>query len=121
MLSKTKIALTDGRHEPLVSKRRQQDAMIRSVQSKGSECAVEPLAENLGDMRILGNLDEGELTIAHLPGDAGEYLIELRQVFEQGLAAPKHGGRGTQAQLGPIERHRRIDRRLVVDREIRQP
>ena len=93
------VALADGGDELLQAETGQEDAMLGGVEAQGGKGAVEPLAHALGDTVAMLRGDEDELAIADLLRDPRENLVELRQIFEQGLAAPIGDCRRPQAEL----------------------
>src|SRR5262249_20358154 len=64
--------------------------------------------------------DECKLAIAELSRDPREDLVKLRQVLEERLAAPIHGGSGAKSQILSTERDRIRIERLIINRQIGQ-
>src|SRR6202451_4702093 len=95
--------------------------MVGSMQVERREGASQPLAKQSGDLRAARKLDEGELAIAGVAGDARKNLIVLRQIFGQRLGAPEHGGARPQAERRAIGGSWRRAGWLVIDRQIWQP
>src|SRR5262252_9764137 len=99
---------------------RQHHAKFCRIEAVICEGAFEPGLEHCRDMGRVGKRDEGEWAIAGLAGDAGEYLIELRQVLVDSLAAPEYDGLPPQPEVGAGQRYRRGRERLVMYREVRE-
>jgi len=70
--------------------------MVLGLQAMGGEGPLQPPPELLGDMAAAGVLDEDELAIADLEGDAGKHLIVLGQILVQRLPGPVDSGRRPQ-------------------------
>src|ERR1700730_18514609 len=107
------IAGADGSDELLRLEPRQENAMVGGVQAERRKGALKALPKQRGDLGAAGKLDEGELAIAGVAGDAWKNLIVLRQIFGQRLGAPEHGGTRTQTKRRAIGGGRRDIRRLV--------
>src|SRR5260370_35493360 len=95
--------------------------MIGGIQLMCFEGTMEPLAKQFRDFEPCTIFNENKLTISILARDAGKYLIVLRQIFVQGLAAPIRHSARAQTKLLAVDRNRLDLDRLVVNSKVRQP
>src|SRR5260370_39257282 len=95
--------------------------MIAGVETDGLENALEPGSKHLGDGPAASEFDERKLTVRYLGRDACEHVVELRQIFWQGLAAPIDHGARAQAELCALDPGMREIGRVVLDRKISLP
>ena len=110
-----------GRHEFALAQTIEENAMIIGARADRSKSALQPFADDRRDLRRAEMAQEDKLAITDLARDPHEYIVVLRQILEERLAAPKNSRAWTQAQLLACDLDRlRVDG-LVVDRQVRQP
>src|ERR1700686_3008572 len=95
----------------------QENAVIGGLQADGLERAIKAPAKHLRDTAAACEFDKRKLAAGNLRRDARKNPVKLRQVFRQGLTAPKSDGICAQAKLCPVNAVSPNVRWLVVDRE----
>src|SRR4029077_869345 len=86
----TNVTPGDGSPELMLAQARQNDDEVTSPQPELSESAIEPIPKQLGYVITSRKFYENKNAVAQLSGDPWKNRIILRQVFEQGLPAPKN-------------------------------
>src|SRR5215813_11322386 len=112
------IALSDGCDETSLAQSRQKHIVVAPGQSKVLEGGVEAFAKHIGQLRTSVVLDEDELRIRHVAGNARENLVVLRKIFEERLTAPISYRSRPQSKTCTIDLRARYIGCVVIYREV---
>src|SRR6202049_800222 len=112
------VARADGSDKSIRIEPRQNNAVVGKIQAISSERLSQSLFKQIGDSlsTIVGK--EDELAVGCLERNAGKDLIELRQIFEKRLAAPKGRSGSAQPEFRASQCDGRNLRRFIIDRQV---
>jgi hypothetical protein len=77
-----------GRDELMKGRIRQEHTVLGASQPDRRKRAIQPFLEQFVRRSPVRKLDEDELAVAHLAGDASKHVIILRQVLVERLTTP---------------------------------